>query len=83
MQKVFVVFISAVMLISCIFYFFSHAPCKKNQSMKMAKIRKISTAFFAITTAITLVYTGQPKLMTIVLSYIIIHIAFDMAIKNL
>lgn len=84
MRKVFVISITAIMLISVIFYFLSHAPCKKNKSTKMAKIRKISTAVLALATGITLLYVGMPKtIMLMVPSLIIIHISFDIMIKNL
>lgn len=84
MQKVFILFISAIMVISAIFWFLSHAPCKKNQNMTMDKIRKFSTVFLIASMAISLIYLGDAiTTATIVPSLIICHIAFDGIIKKL
>ena len=83
--KIFRLFLIFGMIVSFIPWFISHAPSKKNKSIKRNKLRKVSTIGVITLTAITLIFCEQfnTKTFSFLISIILLHISFNMIIENL
>ncbi len=93
-KMILISFVFLVMVISFIFWAISHAPSKKNKTVKKTKMRKWSTILLVAMTEILVFYIGisTPTItireivipaILIGLSFIIIDLSFSMIIKNL
>lgn len=82
LKNFFILFLSVCMAVSFSVFALSHAPSKKNKTR--AKMRKWSTIIIIATTMIATLYISQPILAcSLVISFILLHIAFSQIIKTL
>ena len=72
------------MVVCFAFWALSHAPTKKNKNIKRAKMRRWSTIFIIVTMMIVLLLLSQPiAACSIVLSFVLLNMAFSRIIENL
>ncbi len=84
LKEVFILFLILFMVVSFVFFALSHAPSKKNKTIKRAKMRRWSTIFIIVTTMIVILSVSQPILAcSIVLSFVLLDMAFSKIIENL
>lgn len=86
MKKVFLLFIAFATIVCWFFWAISCAPCKKNQTIKRAKMRKWSTVFLMVIILILLFFVEQSIKSVIAiggLSIVVASMSFDSIIKNL
>lgn len=84
LKEIFILFLVLSMVVSFCFFALSHAPSKKNKTIKRAKMRRWSTIFIIVTIMIAALSVLQPILACgIVISFVLLDMAFSKIIEIL
>lgn len=84
LKEVFILFLVLFIVVCFVFWALSHAPCKKNKTIKRAKMRRWSTIFIIVTMIIGLLLVSQLiAACSIVLSFVLLDMVFSRIIENL
>lgn len=83
-KRVLISFFVLATIASFIFWALSHAPSKRNKTIKRARMRKWSTISFIVTEVISFLWISLPiPAFILAFSFALQHMVFDKRIENL